>query len=247
MRERSRPVQLVRHEDDSSAGVGRVHYGVVDKVSARRIQARVRFIEEQQLGSSRQPDSQRASTSLTGGEPPVVDVRELGELKALHDLLSMARGDACRACMETEVAPYRQIVVAAAFLADECDPSTMRSSVRAELIAEDLRRSTRERQDAREEAKEAGLSRAIRSRDEDDLGGCDVEIDARQQGKPVDDADGAHELDHASNGDVLAGTVSRHQTPNDRRVSHRHHHARGRGVRRGLWRRRIADSMRAIG
>ena len=193
----------MRHEEHGGPSCGRGDHGAVDDVPPVGVQAGVRLVEQEQLGATGEADGQRTSAPLTGGEPAMRHPGQWPEIQGVQYVGCTMRTDAGRASVQAQIPLDRKDVVAARLLADERDTSPVSVGVRGQVHAQHGGHATGERQDAGEEAQQAGLARAIRTRDENELTATDLEIQTGEERESVDHRQSTPEVDDGRDSDRL--------------------------------------------
>ena len=94
---------------------------------------------------------------------------------------------------EREVLPHRQVVVATGIVTDERELMAVRPAITREITAEHLRVTRMHRDEPRDQSQQCRLSRAVATREQQDLALSNVEIDAGECREAAEEADGGAE------------------------------------------------------
>src|SRR5439155_27341230 len=140
-------------------------------------------------------DRESKSAALSGGQAAMrhgLDALESEPSEPAERRLLRTAGSPRR---EAQVLRDGQVVVAEVLVAQQREVATVTPPVDREVDAEHLGLARPQRQESRDQAQQRGLAGPIRSRQQHDLSGGDVEVDARERRKAVEQADGGAEAD----------------------------------------------------
>ena len=188
-------VELVRGEQHRPVFDRSGPHDGVEDLAARRVEAGVRFVEEQQAGITRERHRQRQPPTLPGGETTVDHVVHPREPESLEGGVGVGGAAARGAGGEAQVLADGQIVVTEGLVTHEREVATGAAAVLGEIVAEHRGLPGVERHQPGQEPQQGGLPGTVRPREQDDLAAGDVEIDTGQRGKAPQEADGRAETD----------------------------------------------------
>ncbi len=171
----------MRHDDRTAAASGDVCDEVVDQRNGRRVQARMRLVEQQEGGpgheDARELDAPPHAVRAVGGPA----VAGSGEADGVEHLGDLAGGVPGQSCGEQQVFLERQFVPQRRGVADEGDlMADLVPPVGAQVGTEDLAVTRRGLPQRREDSQEGGLAGAVGSHEPDRLAGVEGEVEAAQ-------------------------------------------------------------------
>lgn len=186
--ERARAIELVRRQHDSAPGVARARDDFVEHGAAFGVEPGVGLVEEQQSRPTGNGDGDREAPPLPCRQPSVDDVGKRLEPELLQRRIGVRDGRVGGADREPQVLPHGEVVVAARLVADERQGPTMGPPVVDQIAPEDLGFTRVDGDEAGQQSKERALACPVAAGDEDDFAGVDIEVDARERRKPVEEA-----------------------------------------------------------
>ena len=187
-RERNRPVLVVRRQQyGRPGGDGFADHGV-EKVAALGIQGRVRLVEQPECGTASHERGERRSTALASaaradpksGESTLqVQAGECGPHMA-----HIATGSPNR---EPHVLRTGEVVVEESGVTEHRNTAPHRPAIRPQVVTQYMGRPRGHRRKPGADLQNRGLSRPVRSPQQDSLSCADLELNAGQCREPVEE------------------------------------------------------------
>jgi hypothetical protein len=184
----------VGDEQHRPAFPGAAPQQAVEQVAPGGVEPGVRFIEQEQPRPAGQRHRQARPALLPGREPAEAHAGQPGQPQLLEDGVGVGHPASAGPDPEADVLPDRQIVVGGRRVPDQREFGPDGVAVDGQVVAEDDRRTGRQRQQPGQQPQERRLAGAVGAGDEDDLTLGDVEVDAGQRRVAAEKADGGTQV-----------------------------------------------------
>ena len=189
-------VQLVGGEQHRRADRGRFADQPVDHVTTAGIEPGVRFVEQPQLGATRDHRGERDAAALPGRQRVHGQVvQPCRDLEAVQCEATVGHRRTGGPRPEVHVVDHGQVLVQEGRMAEQTDPTPHRGPVAEEIHTEDVRLARADLDEPGTHPKQRRLARAVRTTKQHDLARIHVEVDAGERREPPEEGDGGTEVD----------------------------------------------------